>query len=221
MSSADALAWLFVLGALVHHAEEAAYLPAWSKRLADAGSDRGLRADEARRLPAWSKHIAAAGSDRGLRAEEAPRLPAWSKRFGPMRRPVPTGAFRFAVAALSLLLAAAAAAATLQGPRSLGAYLFSGYVFAMVANVFVPHLAATIALRRCMPGTVTALALNLPLGVLYLARALSRGLVRPGAFAVAAATVTLALAAGIPALLALGGRIWRDAAPSSDRATPT
>ena len=184
MFSANALVWFFVIGALVHNAEEALYLPAWSRRLA---AEHGC----------------------GLRADEKRRLPAWSRRFGPLRRPVPPAPFRFAVAVLSLLLVAAAAAATLQGPLSLGAYLFSGYVFAMVANVFVPHLAATIALRRYMPGTATALALDLPLGVLCLRRALSSGFVRPAAFVVAAAAATLVLAASIPALLALGRRIWR------------
>jgi hypothetical protein len=33
---------------------------------------------------------------------------------------------------------------------------------AVLANVLIPHLALTVALRSYMPGTATAVALNLP-----------------------------------------------------------
>ncbi|QQR75017.1 MAG: HXXEE domain-containing protein [Holophagales bacterium] len=140
-------------------------------------------------------------------AEEAMALPAWSASAGRWHRPVGAGEFRVAVAALSALLVALAGGASFAGPRSLAATLFAGYVSAMLANVLVPHLLATIAMRRPMPGTATAVALNLPLGVWFLRRALAEGYVDGPTLAWAAPLSALSLVLSIPLLFALGRRV--------------
>jgi hypothetical protein len=84
-----------------------------------------------------------------------------------LRFTVSSSVFRFAAAVQSLLLVLLATAAFLSAPQGLAAYGFAGYVFAMLVNVFAPHVLASIVLRKYMPGTATALVLNLPLGVVF------------------------------------------------------
>jgi hypothetical protein len=55
--------------------------------------------------------------------------------------------------------------------NEIGIYLLCGYALAMALNVFLPHVAATIALRRYAPGTATALLFNLPVCVMLLVAA--------------------------------------------------
>ncbi len=137
-------------------------------------------------------------------AEEAIFLPAWSQHAARWHRPVGRSEFRFAVTALSLLLVVVAAFAIHQGPNSLSAYLFFGYVFAMTANAIVPHLAATLALRRYMPGTASGLLLNLPIGIYLLHEAVVQRWVAPSSLLWVAPAVGIALAASIPLFLAVG-----------------
>jgi len=149
--------------------------------------------------------------------EEALFLPAWSRTAGRWHAPVGRREFIFAVAVLSILLVALAAAALSSQPRSVWAYAFSGYVFAMVANVIVPHAAGTLALRRYMPGTATALLFNLPLGILFLREAISQGFVAWRTLMWVAPATAIAIVASIPLLFAIG-RKWT-AKKSSDRKT--
>jgi hypothetical protein len=137
-------------------------------------------------------------------AEEALSFPAWSTNAGRWHSPVGAGEFRFAVALLTLLLIACAAAASLSAPGSLAAYVFSGFVFAIVANVLAPHVLASLALRRYMPGTGTALLFNLPLGTWFLYRAIREGYVTLSTLVWAAPAVALLLVAAIPLLFAAG-----------------
>lgn len=83
--------------------------------------------------------------------------------------------FRLAVGTLSVALVVVSMLAFVQGPQSAAAYLFFAYAFAMAANAVLPHLAATLVLRRYMPGTATGLLLNLPLGVVLLREGVNEG----------------------------------------------
>ena len=139
--------------------------------------------------------------------EEAIWMPAWSRRAGPSHRPVGAFAFRFAVVVLTFFAAAVAVLAVAQGPESVGAYLLAGYALAILANVFAPHLAATVLLRRYMPGTATALALNLPACAALLAAAFAEGWVSWPVFAYAGPAVAAALALSLPLLFAIGRRL--------------
>ena len=83
----------------------------------------------------------------------------------------------------------------------------AGYVLAMVLNVLMPHVLATVVMRKYMPGTATALLLNLPLGALYLVQALSEQRIQLGVFAWSGPLIALFIVASIPALFALGRRL--------------
>lgn len=149
-------------------------------------------------------------------SEEAWLLPAWSRHAGRLYRPVGRAEFRLAVALFSALMVAVAALAFRQGPRSLGAYLFFGFVFAMAANAVVPHLALTLALRRYMPGTATGLLLNLPLGASLLQDAFRQHWIAFGRFLWVAPAVGMALVATIPLLLAAARLLLGSAAQEAE-----
>jgi len=139
--------------------------------------------------------------------EEALFLPEWSASAGRWHVPVGASEFRFAVAVFSMSLVCVVVAASVARPGSLAAYLLSGYVLAMVLNVLAPHLVATIATGRYMPGTATAILFNLPLGCLFLKRALSGHYIELKVFAWSGPAVALTIAASIPLLLAIGRKV--------------
>jgi len=137
-------------------------------------------------------------------AEEALWLPGWSQRSGRWHRPVEPGVFRFAVAVLTVLAFAATWMSASSGRQTVWTYLFFGYMVAMLANAFVPHIAASVATRSYMPGVVTAVILNLPVLFLLVVLALREGYVsgwRAVAYSVGVAALLLM---SIPALFKLG-----------------
>jgi hypothetical protein len=139
-------------------------------------------------------------------AEEAWLLPSWPGRPKFRWATVETGSFRFAAAVLSLLALLAAWLASVGGAHSLGAYFLAGYAAAMVLNVFLPHVAATVALRAYAPGTATALLLNLPLGGWLVYRSFAEQRIEPVVFAVSGPLTVLGIVALGAALLWLGNR---------------
>jgi len=136
--------------------------------------------------------------------EEALFLPAWSARAGRWHVHVTPGAFRFAVAVLSVAVVVAAWLASAGGARSCGAYFVTGYALAMVLNVIVPHVGECIALRSYAPGAATALLLNLPLGGWLVYRSLAEGYVDASVFVVSGPVTVACIVASIPLLFAAG-----------------
>jgi hypothetical protein len=150
--------------------------------------------------------------------EEALFLPAWSRHAGRWHPRVSTTEFRFAVAVLSAALVMCMAAAAIHGAGSPAAHIFAGYVLAMIINAGVPHLIATIAQRRYMPGTFTALLFNLPLGVLFLIQGLSERYIVLRQFAWYGPVTVILLLASIPVLFAIGRRLRpRQAGPGTPK----
>lgn len=94
--------------------------------------------------------------------EEAIWLPDWSRSASRFHRPVGRFEFAFAVTVITLIAVAITVAFYATGKQSFPAYLFFAFNFGMLVNVFVPHLAATIALRKYCPGLLTGLVLLLP-----------------------------------------------------------
>ena len=139
--------------------------------------------------------------------EEAIWLPAWSQAAGRWHCPVGNSEFRFAVVVLTLLAAGAAGLATLQGKGGLGAYLVTGYALAMLVNVLFPHLLATLVLRRYVPGTATAVLLNMPVTIALLESSIREGYIELGAFAIYGSLVVVGIVSSIPLLFWIG-RKW-------------
>jgi uncharacterized protein with HXXEE motif len=136
--------------------------------------------------------------------EEALYLPSWSSGAGRWHVHVGEREFRLAVAVLSAALVAIVAAASYSGAASPAAYALSGYALAMVLNVLVPHTMASIALGRYMPGTATAVLFNLPLGCMFLTRAVAEGYVHLSVLAWVGPLTVLAILGSIPVLFAIG-----------------
>jgi len=139
--------------------------------------------------------------------EEALLLPDWSKTAGKWHHPVGAGEFRFAVVVLTLLGYVAAWLATVNGKESVGSYLVAGYAIAMLLNVLFPHAIATVVMRRYVPGTLTALLLNLPVTLLLLHQGFQEGYIHGERLAWAGPLVTVSIVAAIPALFYLGRRV--------------
>jgi len=136
--------------------------------------------------------------------EEAIWLPGWSKRVGFWKTPVSPGVFRFAVAILTVLAFAVTCLSAQSGKQSIWTYLAFGYMAAMLVNVLLPHLAATLARRSYMPGVATGVALNLPVLSFLVVMALREGYVSGGKAAVYSVIVAGLLVASIPALFKIG-----------------
>src|SRR5580765_4312239 len=92
-------------------------------------------------------------------SEEAIWLPAWHVRrrlADVVGRPMGVGEIRVGLFVFTVAAFALTFLSTRRGPRSVWAYLTFGYILAMLANVFVPHVPAAILLHGYAPGVVTA-----------------------------------------------------------------
>lgn len=98
--------------------------------------------------------------------EEALWIPEWSQHAKKFHREVTRNEFWFAV----IIVTALGYLITFQyylfsSTSYISKYIFLGFVSMMVLNGFFPHLIASILLRKYAPGTITALLLNVPVGI--------------------------------------------------------
>jgi hypothetical protein len=136
--------------------------------------------------------------------EEALYLPAWSNFPGKWYRPIAARTFRIAIVLFSALVLLFTTLAAASDSGSIAAYIMAGYVLAMVLNAACPHALATLVMRRYMPGTATALLLNVPLGLLYLHQALAQHRIDPHTFLWTGPATVLAIVMILPLLFAIG-----------------
>jgi len=92
---------------------------------------------------------------------------------------------------------------------SLGDYFLTGYASVMLLNAIIPHLAATLVLRRYAPGLITALGLNTPVTLLLLSRALEEEYVSWEPFLMTSAVFLIAILGIIPVLFRVGHHLER------------
>ncbi len=76
--------------------------------------------------------------------------------------PPSTMTIRLALLLLTIAAFAVTWLSARHGKQSLSAYLLFGGITAMLANVFVPHLPATLLFHSYTPGVATAVFINLP-----------------------------------------------------------
>ncbi len=113
--------------------------------------------------------------------EEAAWLPSWSKHAKNFHKPVEAGEFHFAVLIVTILAYLSTFLAVAFPAARLWTYIFHGFLGAMILNTFVPHLAATIILKRYSPGLMSGLALLIPVNTSILYHSVNAGLVKwPG-----------------------------------------
>ena len=136
--------------------------------------------------------------------EEAIWMPAWVARH---QLPVQVSPFviRFALLVLTGAALAVTYLSSRRGKQSLWSYLLFGYIVAMLANVLIPHIPASILFRAYTPGVVTATLINLPVMSLLATRELSEGWVSGRKAALFAVGVPAGMAAIITALFVVAG----------------
>ncbi len=127
--------------------------------------------------------------------EEAIWMPVWAARHAG-RLPVHPGAMEIRMALLVLTVAAwiVTYLSAGKGTGTVWAYLLFGAIVAMLANVFVPHLPATVLFHGYTPGVATAAFINLPVMSWLAWLAVQEGWVRGWKAA--------AFGVGVPAVLA-------------------
>ena len=104
--------------------------------------------------------------------EEAIWMPGWAGRHAVQLPSLPAAEIRMALAMLSVAAFVVTYFSVRTGPGSLAAYLLFGSIVTMLANVFIPHIPASIAFRSYTPGVVTAVAINLPVMSILMLRSL-------------------------------------------------
>jgi len=107
--------------------------------------------------------------------EEALWLPQWSHQAKRFHKPVEPSEFFFAVILVTLLSYLSTFVAIAAPSIWLGRQVFFGFLGAMILNAFMPHLVATILLRRYAPGLLTGLALLVPINSTILVQAMAAG----------------------------------------------
>jgi hypothetical protein len=135
--------------------------------------------------------------------EEAIWLPAFSRTvpgFG-----IDDASERFAITVLTIALWAIVGWAVRRRGGRTATTLLAGYTCGMLLNVFVPHVVGTLVLWRYVPGTASALLLNLPAGVWLLRTMRQSDALRPRSLRVIAPAGVVLLAASVPALQWVGG----------------
>jgi hypothetical protein len=137
-------------------------------------------------------------------AEEAIWLPGWSKRAVLWHSPVSPGSFRFVVTVLTVLAFAFTWLSAESGKQTVWTYLAFGCMVVTLANVLIPHVALTVALRSYMPGVATGVVLNLPVLSLLVVMALKEGYVSGAKAAEYSVGVAGLLLLIIPALFKVG-----------------
>lgn len=139
--------------------------------------------------------------------EEAVWLPKWSQNASKFHKKVDSNEFIFAVIVITML-AYLATFLFIAYPHSwLIKDIYFGFIGAMVLNSVFPHLIASVALRRYMPGLITGMFLMLPIDLILIIRGFSYNLVTMNEVIISTLLVggfTLLL---IPMLFKLGRKI--------------
>ncbi len=137
-------------------------------------------------------------------SEEAACMPKWVSTHN-RQLPIHPGEGKIWFGLLVLTLAAFVVTymSAQKGKQSFWAYLLFGYVTAMLANVLVPHIPATLVFGEYTPGVISAIFINLPVMSFLMFKAVREQWVS-GTKAIAyAVLVPLAIGGAIATLFAL------------------
>jgi hypothetical protein len=108
--------------------------------------------------------------------EESIWLPEWSKHAKKFHETVERNQFIFAVIVVTIIGYLVTVAEILtNNPGSVFTYIYLGFIGMMGLNTFLPHLTATILLKKYAPGLITAILLNLPLSLIIISRYIAAG----------------------------------------------
>jgi len=109
--------------------------------------------------------------------EESIWLPEWSKHAKKFHEPVERNQFIFAVIVVTIIGYLLTVVEIINNnPGSVFSYIYLGFIGMMGINTILPHLAATILLKKYAPGLITALLLNLPLSIIIISLYINAGI---------------------------------------------
>ncbi|RHW33451.1 HXXEE domain-containing protein [Lysinibacillus yapensis] len=100
--------------------------------------------------------------------EEAILLPKWSQHSSKFQKPVTSREFLFAVVIITALAYVSAFSYLFKPESHLAKWVFLGFLGSMIVNAIVPHLLATVLMKKYAPGLLTGLLLNIPINSLIL-----------------------------------------------------
>jgi hypothetical protein len=140
-------------------------------------------------------------------AEEAVWLPKWSQHAKGFHKPVESNEFLFAVLVVTILAYLSTFLAIAFPSVWLWKQIFFGFLGAMILNVFIPHLLATVILRKYSPGLLTGLFLVIPVNSTILYQAIAGGNLRCSELAFSTVIVAVILLSSLPWLFLLGKKL--------------
>jgi hypothetical protein len=109
--------------------------------------------------------------------EESIWLPEWSKQAKKFHEPVERNQFVFAVVVVTIIGYLITLIEILDNDMgSILSYTYLGFIGMMGLNAFLPHLTATLLLKKYAPGLITALLLNLPFSIIIILRYIEAGI---------------------------------------------
>ncbi len=141
--------------------------------------------------------------------EEAIWLPKWSQHAKRFHKPVEPNEFFFAVLVVTILAYLSTFLAVAFPSVWLWRRIFIGFLGAMILNTFVPHLLATIMLRRYSPGLLTGLFLLIPINSTILYQAIVNGEIQWIDLVLSTVVVTVILLSLLPLLFRIGRNLMR------------
>ncbi|MBN2283175.1 MAG: HXXEE domain-containing protein [Deltaproteobacteria bacterium] len=134
-------------------------------------------------------------------------LPGWSRKAGKFHGAVGEFEFRFAVTVLTVAAYVITALSISDHEGSVSDYLFAGYCAAMLINVIMPHLVATLVMRSYAPGLITGALFIAPVTICLLWRLLSTGTVTAVPLIIWSGGFIVMIVGIIPVLFALGRKL--------------
>lgn len=112
--------------------------------------------------------------------EEVLGMEKWTKSIPPyIHKPVTTLQFLIAITLFSALGFAVVFSENIYPSQITYSLVIAGFAGMLFLNVFIPHLFATIYLKKYAPGLFSALILNLPLTALILLKIHQFGILSP------------------------------------------
>ena len=139
--------------------------------------------------------------------EEALWLPQWSQHAGKFHKKVDAKEFHVAVMLVTLLAFIATSAWLLFPEVLIFKYFYFGFLGAMVCNTFLPHLAATIVLKKYSPGLLSGLLLLVPVNLTLIVSNITSGVISWQGQLIATAVTGPLLLALLPLFFKIGRKL--------------
>ncbi|MDP4093502.1 MAG: HXXEE domain-containing protein [Bacillota bacterium] len=143
--------------------------------------------------------------------EEGLWLPQWSHTAKNYHKPVDKSEFHFALIVITALAYLISGLFMFHPELTVLKYLFAGYAGTMIINAFIPHLIATIVLKKYAPGLITGIFVNLPLNSLIIDYMIRNKIINLSEAILSSLIFAVLILMSLPLLFRLGRKItdWK------------